>query len=161
MISEHRGVRFTPRSPWQETASRACRNSTPVPQRLYNVRHTLSEYRCNATCSHCDGEMASTMRRMSQAPSSHVNLHCSQCDSQIGIFDNEWTRLSSSYVHSVHPGAHFGTEVAMNKTQTVPEGTAQSKLEGCTLAEVFCTKCSGVVGQYCKAIPGPERRTML
>jgi hypothetical protein len=105
--------------------------------------------------------MASSKRRMSQAPSSHVNLHCSQCDSQIGIFDNEWTRFTTSYVRAVHPGAHFGTEVALNKTQVVPEGTTQRSLEGCTLAEVFCTKCSAVVGQYCKAIPGPERRHML
>ena len=98
---------------------------------------------------------------MSQVQSSRVNLHCLQCGAQIGIFDNEWSRLSASYVRSIHPGSHFGTEIALNKTQTVPEGTAQRSLEGCTLAEVFCTKCSGVVGQYCKAIPGPDRRGML
>ncbi|KIW65572.1 hypothetical protein PV04_07819 [Phialophora macrospora] len=105
--------------------------------------------------------MGSSSRRMSQPPSSHVNLHCMQCNNQIGIFDNEWSRLTSSYVRPVHPGAHFGTEVAANRTQVVPAGASQRLLEGCTLAEVFCTKCSGVVGQYCKAIPGPERRNML
>ncbi|KAJ9615810.1 hypothetical protein H2200_001887 [Cladophialophora chaetospira] len=105
--------------------------------------------------------MASSARRMSLAPSSHVNLHCLQCDAQIGTFDNEWSRLTSSYVRPIHPGRHFGTEIALNKTQTVPEGTTQRDLQGCTLAEVFCTKCSGVVGQYCKAIPAPERKNML
>ncbi|KIY03567.1 uncharacterized protein Z520_00258 [Fonsecaea multimorphosa CBS 102226] len=105
--------------------------------------------------------MAPPSRRMSQSASPHVNLHCLQCDSQIGIFDNEWTRLTSSYVRPVHPGTHFGTEVATNKTQVVPEGVTQRSLEGCSLAEVFCTKCSAAVGQYCKAAPAAAQRNML
>ncbi|KIW23514.1 uncharacterized protein PV07_11706 [Cladophialophora immunda] len=105
--------------------------------------------------------MASSSRRMSQPASLHVNLHCLQCDGQIGIFDNEWTRLTSSYVRPVHSGTHFGTEIATNKTQVVPEGVTQRALEGCTLAEVFCTKCSAVVGQYCKEIPAAAQRNML
>lgn len=105
-------------------------------------------------------KMLSSSRRVSQAPSPHVNLHCTQCDSQIGIFDNEWTRLTSSYVRPAHPGTHFGTEIA-NKTQVVPDGVAQRALEGCTLAEVFCTKCSAAVGQYCKAAPAPEQRRLV
>ncbi|OAP63254.1 hypothetical protein AYL99_02481 [Fonsecaea erecta] len=105
--------------------------------------------------------MTPSARRMSHSASPHVNLHCLQCDSQIGIFANEWIRLTSSFVHPAHPGTHFGTEIATNKTQVVPEGVVQQALEGCTLAEVFCTKCSAAVGHYCKAIPTAAQRNML
>ncbi|KIW97604.1 uncharacterized protein Z519_01188 [Cladophialophora bantiana CBS 173.52] len=105
--------------------------------------------------------MAPSSRHMSRSASQHVNLHCLQCDNQIGIFDNEWIRLTSSYVRPVHPGTHLGTEIATSKTQVVPEGVTQRALEGCTLAEVFCTRCSAVVGQYCKAVPATARRNML
>ncbi|KIX01479.1 uncharacterized protein Z518_09205 [Rhinocladiella mackenziei CBS 650.93] len=104
--------------------------------------------------------MASSSRRASQIPSSTVYLHCSQCNSQIGIFENEWTRLTSSYVLSVHPGTHFGTEVA-HKTKVVPEGVSQRAVEGCTLAEVFCKKCSAAVGQYCKATATSAQRALV
>lgn len=99
-------------------------------------------------------------RRTSQAPLATVNLYCSQCDTQIGIFQNEWARLTSSYAHPAHPGTHFGTEVGY-KTQVVPDGVLQRGVQGCTLAEVFCKKCSAVLGQYCKAAPTAEQRRLV
>ncbi|KAK5211868.1 hypothetical protein LTR07_001715 [Exophiala xenobiotica] len=104
--------------------------------------------------------MTMSSRRVSQAPSPNVNLFCSQCDTQVGVFANEWTRLTSSYVYPAHQGKHFGTEIG-NKTQVVPEGALQRAVQGCTLAEVFCKKCSAALGQYCKAAPTPEQRRMI
>ncbi|KAK6367883.1 hypothetical protein LTS17_010035 [Exophiala oligosperma] len=104
---------------------------------------------------------SSSSRRGSQVPPTaaapNVNLFCSQCDTQIGVFVNEWTRLTSSYVYPNHQGKHFGTEIG-NKTQVVPDGVSQKAVQGCTLAEVFCKKCSAALGQYCKAAPTPQQR---
>lgn len=103
--------------------------------------------------------MASSSRRVSQVPAPNVNLFCSQCDTQIGVFVNEWIRLTSSYVYPAHQGKHFGTEIG-NKTQVVPDGVFQKAVQGCTLAEVFCKKCSAALGQYCKAAPTPQQRRL-
>jgi hypothetical protein len=105
--------------------------------------------------------MASSSRRGSQAPAVSVNLHCTQCDNQVGIFENEFTRLTASYVRAVHPGAHFGTDVNLNKAQTVPEGTTQAALQGCVLAEVTCNTCAATVGQYIKDVPSQEQMQLL
>ncbi|KIV77187.1 hypothetical protein PV11_09009 [Exophiala sideris] len=104
--------------------------------------------------------MSSSSRRVSQTPIPNVNLFCTQCDTQIGVFANEWTRLTSTYVYAAHVGKHFGTEVA-NKTQVVPNGVLQKAVEGCTTAEVFCKNCSAGVGQYCKAAPTAEQRRLI
>ncbi|KAI1622654.1 hypothetical protein EDD37DRAFT_635551 [Exophiala viscosa] len=104
--------------------------------------------------------MTSSSRRVSQIPAPNVNLFCTQCDIQIGVFTNEWTRLTSTYVYATHVGKHFGTEVA-NKTQVVPNGVLQKAVEGCTTAEVFCKNCSAGVGQYCKAAPTAEQRRLI
>lgn len=89
-----------------------------------------------------------------------VNLFCTRCDSQLGVFENEWTRLTASYMRPARPGQHCATEIAQ-KTQVVPSGVAQAAAEGCTMAEVFCKKCSTVVAQYCKAAPKPEQAQLV
>jgi hypothetical protein len=105
--------------------------------------------------------MASSSRRASQAPTGSVHLHCTQCDNQVGIFENEFTRLTASYVRAVHPGAHFGTNVNHKKAQTVPGGTTQAALQGCVLAEVTCNNCAATVGQYIKEVPSEEQMQLL
>lgn len=106
-------------------------------------------------------EMASSSHGDPQALPPAVNLHCLQCDAQIGAFDNnEWIRLTSSYVRSARPGTHLATEVA-KRTQVVPDGVPHRAVEGCTLAEVFCMNCSATVGQYCISAPTPAQRHLV
>ena len=95
-----------------------------------------------------------TPRRPSQVLPPNVNRYCGQCDSQIGIFDNEWIRLTAKYARSKDKGTNFGTEVG-HETKKVPDGVAEHLrfAAGCELAEVFCNKCSLVIGQYCRAAP--------
>jgi len=104
--------------------------------------------------------MPSASRPSSRAPTPNVNLYCGQCESQIGIFDNEWIRLTSSYVRSKDDGTHFGTEIG-RKTQVVPVGVSQRALEGCVMAEVFCKTCSAVVGQYCQKAPDAAKQHLV
>lgn len=89
-----------------------------------------------------------------------VNLYCAQCQAQIGIFDNEWIRLTSSYARSREKGTHFGTEVGQ-RTQIVPGGPSPRSAEGCEMAEVFCRKCSNMVGQYCKKAPDASKQPLV
>ncbi|KAK5940536.1 hypothetical protein PMZ80_006952 [Knufia obscura] len=94
------------------------------------------------------------------APPPNTNLYCAQCDSQIGIFENEWENLTSSYAKPKEKGISFGLEVG-EKTQIVPNGSAQKAAEGCTMAEVFCKKCSTMVAQYCKSAPHPSKEYLV
>ena len=98
--------------------------------------------------------------RTSQAPPPNVNLYCSHCDSQIGIFDNEWIRLTSSYARARDSGTHFGIETG-KKIKTVPQGQAQKAAEGCGMSEVFCIKCSSLIAQYCRAAPAGEKQQLM
>ncbi|KEF54321.1 uncharacterized protein A1O9_09487 [Exophiala aquamarina CBS 119918] len=104
--------------------------------------------------------MAATVRRQSRPPPVFVNLYCSQCDNHLGIFENEWARLTSSYMRPTLPGQHFASEIAQ-KTQIVPNGVVGQAAEGCTMAEVFCKKCSVAVAQYCKAAPRPDQGKLV
>ena len=85
-----------------------------------------------------------------------VNLYCLTCEAQIGIFDNEWIRLTSSYARSKEDGLHFGTDLG-NKAQVVPSGVAQKAAAGCTMVEVFCNTCHNIVGQNCKKAPTKDK----
>jgi RNase P subunit RPR2 len=120
-------------------------------------------YHCTVCDSECLGApiiMATSSRRASQVPSTTVNLHCNQCNNHLGSFENEWIRLTTSYVRCAQPGTHLGTEVG-NKTQVVPNGVAQQAAEGCTMADVFCKNCSTTVAQYCKATSTPEQSKLM
>ena len=98
--------------------------------------------------------------RASIAPPPNSNLYCAECDSQIGIFENEWTHLTSSYARAQEKGTHFGTEVGV-RTQIVPAGSVQHVAEGCEMSEVFCTKCSTVVAQYCRNAPDASKQHLV
>lgn len=91
------------------------------------------------------------------APPPNSNLYCTSCDSQIGVFENEWTHFTTSYAKSQEKGTHLGTEIGV-KTQVVPVGSAQKDAEGCEMSEVYCTKCSSVVAQYCRTAPEPSQQ---
>lgn len=104
--------------------------------------------------------MTTSVQRASHPRPVTVNLFCSQCDNQLGIFENEWTRLTTSYMRPALPGQHFASEIAQ-KTQVVPNGGAGQAAEGCTMAEVFCKKCSVAIAQYCKAAPRPEQANLV
>ena len=103
--------------------------------------------------------MRSAPGRTSTAPPTMaiVNLYCTSCESQIGIFENEWIRLTTSYAWPKQKGTHFGTEIG-NKTQTVPPNSVQNVAEGCEMADVFCCSCHATVGRYCKAAPSKEQQ---
>jgi len=97
-------------------------------------------------------------RAVTSLPS--INLYCAGCEAQIGIFNNEWIRLTASYARSKDPGTHFGTEFG-EKTQVVPAGASQKAAEGCTMSEVYCIKCMAVVGQYCTSAPNEEKQKLV
>ena len=86
-----------------------------------------------------------------------VNLYCTSCEAQIGIFENEWIRLTTSYAWPKQKGTHFGTEIG-NKTQIVPPGGVRDAAEGCEMADVFCCSCHATVGRYCKTAPSKEQQ---
>jgi hypothetical protein len=102
----------------------------------------------------------SELRRGSQEPPPNVNLYCSHCESQIGIFDNEWIRLTSTYARAREKGTHFGIETG-KKIKIVPEGQVQKAAEGCGMCEVFCTKCSSLIGQFCKTAPDADKQHLV
>ncbi|KAK5056700.1 hypothetical protein LTR84_012232 [Exophiala bonariae] len=104
--------------------------------------------------------MAKSLQRTPHLKPVTVNLFCTHCDSQLGVFENEWTRLTSSYMRPARVGQHRATEIGQ-KTQVVPNGAVQQAAEGCTMAEVFCKKCSTPVAQYCKAAPKPEQAQLV
>lgn len=105
--------------------------------------------------------MPSSSSRSAHVPEPvRVNLYCVSCESQIGIFDNEWIRLTASYARSKEKGIHFATDVG-NKTQTVPSGPAQRAAEGCVMSEVFCQKCHNTVGQYCRSAPSLDKEYLV
>ena len=89
-----------------------------------------------------------------------VHLCCEQCNSQIGTFENEWIRLTSSYARAKSNGRHIGTEIG-NRIRDVPAGVTQKAAEGCGMAEVFCRECSNRVGQYCKSAPTPDKQSLV
>ncbi|KAL2406788.1 hypothetical protein ABEF93_008559 [Exophiala dermatitidis] len=91
---------------------------------------------------------------------SKIGLHCAQCDNELGLFNNEWVRLTKSYVLAAKPGTHSGTEVGQ-KTQVVPNGALQQTVQGCTVVEVVCISCLATVGQFCKAVPTTEQEYLL
>ena len=84
-----------------------------------------------------------------------VNAHCSNCNTQIGIYDNEWIRLTSSYVIPKAKGTQFGIDVA-DKSQTVT-GKSHELVEGCVLSEAHCQHCSKSLGHYCRDAPGKQQ----
>ena len=76
-----------------------------------------------------------------------TNVYCIQCQAQIGVVDNQWEKLTSSYAKPMLAGISFNTEIS-RKTQVVPAGSVQKAAAGCVMAEVLCS-CSTMVGQYC------------
>src|SRR5271170_3657074 len=104
--------------------------------------------------------MRPSSTRASIMSQSRVNLYCVQCESQIGIFENEWIRLTASYARSKEKGMHFGTDVG-NRTQIVPSGVTQRAAEGCSMSEIFCKKCSNTVGQFCRSAPDKEKKHLV
>lgn len=90
------------------------------------------------------------------ASNSRVQVHCNACDSYLGIFENEWIRLTSSYARPVQQGVHYGTDISQN-TRIVPTSTTHRSAEGCLLSDVVCQKCSTTVGQYCREAPTVEQ----
>ncbi|KAK5092119.1 Transcription intermediary factor 1-alpha [Exophiala xenobiotica] len=94
------------------------------------------------------------------APPPNTNLYCAQCDSQIGIAQNEWEHLTSSYARPKENGITFGLGVG-EKTQAVPMGSAQKAAEGCMMAEVSCKTCSTTVAQCCKSAPHSSKEYLV
>jgi len=94
------------------------------------------------------------------APLSKTNLYCAQCDSQIGIFENEWEHLTPLYARPKEKGTTFDLVVG-EKTQAVPTGSRQKAAEGCMMAEVSCKKCSTTVAQCCKSAPHPSKEHLV
>ena len=99
-------------------------------------------------------------RAHSQAPALNANLYCSRCVSQIGIFDNEWIRLTPTYAKARGRGTHIGVETGM-KVKLVPLGQGQKTVEGCGMSEVFCMRCSALIGQYCRTAPNVEKEELV
>lgn len=89
---------------------------------------------------------------------SRANLYCLQCESHLGVFENEWIRLTSSYARPKEAGTNFATDIS-TKTQIVPSG--QRIAEGCSMADVSCKKCAITVGQYCKSAPDADKRYLV
>lgn len=92
--------------------------------------------------------------------SNKVNAYCNACQSQIGVFTNEWVRLTSAYARPKDKGASFDTRTG-DTTRVVPDGVAHKMAAGCEMAELFCESCSTIVGQYCKSAPKGKREHML
>lgn len=90
----------------------------------------------------------------------NVHLHCAQCDAQLGIFENEWVHLTPSYARPKERGINMGCRIG-SRTQVVPQGPTQKEAAGCTMVELFCEKCSSVVGQSCKSTPSSEQQNLL
>ena len=104
--------------------------------------------------------MASRSTSVSRAHAVVVHLACHQCSTQLGIFENEWIRLTSSYARARNSGRHVNTEIG-NRIQHVPAGVTQKAIEGCGMAEIFCKQCSNLVGQYCKSAPEASKQNMV
>ncbi len=98
--------------------------------------------------------MPSSSLRGSVGPYKTVNLYCNTCDSQIGIYENEWIRPTTSYVIPKEKGTNFAINVA-EKSQTA-DGKNIGALSGCALSEASCANCSKGLGQYCRTAPGKE-----
>ncbi|KAL2444705.1 hypothetical protein ABEF95_017164 [Exophiala dermatitidis] len=98
--------------------------------------------------------------KLASPSTSKIGLHCAQCDNELGLSNNEWVRLTKSYVLAATPGTHSGTEVG-HKTQVVPNGALHQTVQGCTVVEVVCTSCLAPVGQFCRAVPTTEQEYLL
>lgn len=99
--------------------------------------------------------MHSTSLRGSQGPPKMVDLvdlFCTACDAHIGTYENEWIRLTGSYVIPKVNGTKFGLLVA-DEHRTV-DGKEATALHGCDLSEASCSKCSKAVGHLCRNAPG-------
>ncbi|EXJ88656.1 hypothetical protein A1O1_05587 [Capronia coronata CBS 617.96] len=108
---------------------------------------------------------SATLRKSQMSPvpakaPGNVILCCAQCENHLGIYENNWIRVTSSYARPGRPGTLLGIKIG-RKTQVVPEGASQRDLQGCTLAQLSCKKCSTVVGQYCKAAATPEQERLV
>lgn len=90
----------------------------------------------------------------------NVHLHCASCDAQLGVFENEWVHLTQSYARPKEKGINMGCRIG-TRTQVVPHGPQQKEAAGCTMVELFCDACSGVVGQSCKSASGPDQEHLL
>ncbi|KAK5072633.1 hypothetical protein LTR64_004892 [Lithohypha guttulata] len=100
------------------------------------------------------------MRGVHAAATSNVNLYCASCDTQIGIFENDWLHLTDSYAYAQKEGTSFSTK-AGRETKVVPHGSSQQAAEGCHMAELSCNQCSVMVGQYCRSAPHPSKEHLV
>jgi hypothetical protein len=96
--------------------------------------------------------MPSSSIRGSHGPHKMADIFCTGCDSQIGTYENEWIRLTSSYIISKVAGTKFGINVA-DEHRTV-DGKEAIALHGCDLSEASCSKCSKAIGHFCRNAPG-------
>jgi hypothetical protein len=95
--------------------------------------------------------MHSSSLRGSQGRTKMADLFCTVCDSQIGTYENEWIRLTSSYIIPKVNGTKFGIIVA-DEHRTV-DGKEATALHGCDLSEASCSKCSKAIGHFCRNAP--------
>ena len=93
--------------------------------------------------------MRSSSVRSSLGPRRGVNVYCSTCEFQVGIYENDWIRLTSTYAIAQSKGTYFATNVSDNRV-TVQRGEAHKPAEGCVLSEAICANCSKVIGQLCR-----------
>lgn len=89
-----------------------------------------------------------------------VNLYCKDCNSQLGIFNNEWIHLTPSYAAPKEKGKNFGTRIG-DSTKKVPDGGVHKMAAGCEMAEIFCESCNMHIGQHCEEAPESKRSQMV
>ena len=99
-------------------------------------------------------------RRASAPAPPNSNLYCGRCDSQIGIFENEWLHLTPSYAHAKNNGTSFGMTTEYG-TQVVPRGKDGNEAEGCMMARITCNQCSSTIAQCCKEAPLPKQQYLI
>jgi hypothetical protein len=83
-----------------------------------------------------------------------TDLFCNACDSHIGTYENQWIRLTSSYIIPKVNGTKFGINVA-DEHRTV-DGKEAVALYGCDLSEASCSKCTKTIGHFCRNAPGKQ-----
>jgi hypothetical protein len=83
------------------------------------------------------GKPRASERKQASKSVTKINLYCKECDSQVGIFTNEWVHLTPSYGGPKEKGKTFGTRIGQS-TKKVPDGAAHKMAAGCEMAEIFC-----------------------
>lgn len=110
--------------------------------------------------SMAQGKVRNGERNQTSKPPTKVNLYCKECNSQVGIFVNEWVHLTPSYASPKEKGKTFGTRIG-ETTKKVPDGVAHKMAAGCEMAEVFCESCNMHIGQHCERAPDSKKAHMV